>query len=220
MGRSGVFDKRTKLVILATAGLAVADLVWVLESFIATRLYTGKAVFPIQELQNNAGPISVYVLRRRAACGFIEKYLAKGIEACDAAERRTLCDAAERRTALRKFQGLFQGVRMHWEENARYEKDAAGRQGLPAWCSIKLHKLLREIMEGGCDSLFLSACLDEWWKDEVAALDAEFWKWHDDLSGVGQGASVSTWMPATVRYMEASPRVQAMLEASPQAQFV
>ena len=150
-GRSGVFDKRTKLYILATAGLAVADLVWVLESFIATRLYTEGCFFPIQELQNKAGPISVYVLRRRAVCGFIENYIAKGIGACDAAERRTPCDAAERRTALRKFQGPFQSVRMYWEKKALHETDDAGnewRQALPVWCSSKLHKLLREIMEG------------------------------------------------------------------------
>ena len=207
-GRNDVFDKRTKLFILATAGLAVADLVWVLESFIATRLYTGKAVFPIQELQNKAGPISVYALRRRAVCGFIEKYIAKGIEACDAAERRTPCDAAERRTALRKFQGPFQSVRMYWENKALHETEGAGnewRQALPVWCSSKLHKLLREIMEGERDSLFAQACshtvgggiaaltfsgdlvcMDEW-KGEVAALDAEFQKWHDDLSCVGRG---------------------------------
>ena len=94
---------------------------------------------------------SACVLRRLAVCGLIEKYIVKGIEAFDAAERRTACDVTERRTALRKFQGLFQGVRMYWEEKARYEKDDAGndwRQALPAWCSIKLHKLLRDIMEG------------------------------------------------------------------------
>ena len=62
-------------------------------------------------------------------------------------------------------------------------------------------------------------CMHEW-KDEVATLDAEFQKWHDDVSGVGQGASVSTWMPATVRYMEARPRVQAILEPSPETKLV
>ena len=61
--------------------------------------------------------------------------------------------------------------------------------------------------------------MDEW-KDEVATLDADFQKLHDDLSGVVQGASVSTWMPATVRYMEAKPRVQANLEPSPETKFV
>ena len=57
--------------------------------------------------------------------------------------------------------------------------------------------------------------------DDVATLDAEFQKWHDDVSGVWQGgASVSTWVPATVRYMEPRPRVRAILEASPQMKFV
>ena len=57
-------------------------------------------------------------------------------------------------------------------------------------------------------------------KDEVATLDAEFLKWHDDVSGFVQGAWVSTWMPATAGCMEARPRVRAMLEASPQTKFV
>ena len=62
-------------------------------------------------------------------------------------------------------------------------------------------------------------CMHEW-KDEVATLDAEFQKWPDDVSGVVLGASVSTSMPATARHMEAKPRVQAILEPSPQTQLV
>ena len=58
------------------------------------------------------------------------------------------------------------------------------------------------------------------WKDEVAALDAEFQECDDDLSCVGQGASVSTRVAATVRYMEAGPRVQAILEPSPETKLV
>ena len=57
-------------------------------------------------------------------------------------------------------------------------------------------------------------------KDEVATLDAEVQKWHDDVSGFVQGAWVSTWMPATVGYMEARPRVRAMPKASPQTKLV
>ena len=66
-----------------------------------------------------------------------------------------------------------------------------------------------------CDFL----CMHEW-TDEAAALDAEFQAWHGDLSGVGHVASVSTRMPATVRYMEARPRVQAIPEPSPQTKLV
>ena len=46
-------------------------------------------------------------------------------------------------------------------------------------------------VRGGTTAATFSAdvlCMHDWWKDEVAALDAEFRKWHDDLSGVGQGA--------------------------------
>ena len=97
---------------------------------------------------------------------------------------------------------------MYWEEKARYEQNDAGnewRQALPAWCSIKLHKLLRAIMEGERDSLFVHACSHPMrggttalplscdllcmheWKDEVAMLDAELRKCHDDVPGVVQG---------------------------------
>ena len=62
-------------------------------------------------------------------------------------------------------------------------------------------------------------CMHEW-KDEVATLDVEFQKWHDDVSGGVQGAWGSTWMPATVRYMEAKPRVQAILQPSPRTKLV
>ena len=44
-------------------------------------------------------------------------------------------------------------------------------------------------MGGGIEAVTFSGdllCMHEW-KDEVAALDADFLKWHDDLSGVGQG---------------------------------
>ena len=187
------------------------------------------------------GAIKASLLRRKAVCLFIELYIVKGIEACDAAERRTPCDAAERRTALRKFQGPFQSVRMYWEKKALHEIDDAGnewRQALPVWCSSKLHKLLREIMEGERDSLFAQAC-SQTVGGGIAALTfsgdwcawtngrAKSQRWMpNSRSGMmtfpvlGTGASVSTWMPATLRYMEARPRVQAILEQSSGTKFI
>ena len=90
----------------------------------------------------------------------LEKYAVKGIEVCEAADRRTT-EMPGIVQALKRFQGMFKGVRIYWEEKARHEKDAAGsewRQALPPWCSIKLNKMLRQIMEGKRDNLFLIAC--------------------------------------------------------------
>ena len=70
---------------------------------------------------------------------------------------------------------------MYWEQKRRYESVEAGngwrqewRQALPAWCSINLHKLLCGIMEEEHDSTFSGEFAAQRWKDEVAALDAEF----------------------------------------------
>ena len=90
-GRKRMFEERTKMLIIAHPGLAVQDVVWVLESFIATRLYKGKADFLTRELKNNTiGPIILYVLRRQAVCDFIGQYIVKG------SRRATQLSAAQR----------------------------------------------------------------------------------------------------------------------------
>ena len=77
-------------------------------------------------------------------------------------------------------------------------------------------------MGGGIKAVTFSGdllCMHEW-KDEVAALDAELQKWHDDLSGVWHGGVGVNMGAPTVRYMEARPRVQAILEPSSETKLV
>ena len=100
---------------------------------------------------------------------------------------------------------MFESVQTYCQEKAKQEKDDKGgewRQELPAWCTVRLAKLLRQVMEGKRDSLFSPLCcnppkggiasitftpymmdLDEW-KDEISSLNAEFQKWCDDTEGI------------------------------------
>ena len=76
-GRKSMFEDWTKLSIIASAGLSVPEVAWVLEYFIETRLSQIRWDFSNTELTQRTSPINVYVLRRVAVCGFIEKYIDK-----------------------------------------------------------------------------------------------------------------------------------------------
>ena len=54
-GRKHLFEQRKKVDCIASAGLAEQDVVWVMESFIATRLYNGAANFRVQEMMLKTG---------------------------------------------------------------------------------------------------------------------------------------------------------------------
>ena len=98
-----------------------------METFIEVRLFKGKGDFSNQEMQDKTSPINVFWLRRLSVVGLLEKYVIKGIEVCEAAEKRTT-EMPGIVQALKRFQGMFKGVRIYFEEKARHDTDAAGSE--------------------------------------------------------------------------------------------
>ena len=159
--RKSLFEDWTKLAIIASSRSSIPQIVWIMESFIEAHLHKGKCEHTKEELSKKTSPINLFWLRRLAVYGLIEGYVLKAIETCTTLSvgKPSLSSVC---TSLRKFKTMFESVQVYCQEKVKQENYVKGgewRQELPAWCTVRLAKLLRQLIEGKRDNMFCQVCV-------------------------------------------------------------
>ena len=111
------------------------------------------------ELQKRTSPVNIAVMRKRALEGLIAAYIDPAIEGC----REVLSGKPAVKTVMDALQSLkkvhadvfeYHRVKRLVNSSDGPSPLEAYRQSLPAWASLKVGKLCRQIHEGKRDSLF------------------------------------------------------------------
>ena len=149
LGGQSPFDEWTKLSIFAGSERPISEIAWAMSSMLHDRV-AGKRRenWSREELSKKTSPINIAVLRARAVQGLLAEFADPAVALCsELATARPVM--AHTKDALARFKSAHVTFTAYI---GQVGADAPWRQALPAWCSVGLGKLMRQLVEGSRDA--------------------------------------------------------------------